>query len=242
MMLADNYHIGQMRYWLLICLNIVTCYKLIMKNIAFIFFSFFMLYSCNVPDSANSVCEYEKAEVYYVKDPCWREFGFNVKIASFYKKEHRDLLFSKFTITDKDSLNYISRHIAEGIKSASSPYEYWCPRIIVFLHGPEAIDTLITNTYTNDPVQLNSFIMSDSSLSLYLTECVGKHDDVWAYHSNRYFYNGNMHMLTSEGSAFILSEYSEGSAFMLSEYYNEKNKDFIHNWYKVYPSGPLKNK
>lgn len=211
--------------------RLITYYKMIMKKIVLICLLFFLFYSCSAPDLASSVCQYDRAEVYYLKDPCWLHFGFNVKLESFSDEQSRCLLYSDFTVTDRDSLNYISRHIAKGAMSASSPYKYWCPRIIVLLHSREVVDTLITNTYTDEPVQFNSFIMNDSTLSLYLTECVGKHDDVWAHFSDLCFYNGNMQMLTYEGD-FVTP----------SEYFKESNIDYIHIWYKVYPSGPLKNK
>lgn len=147
--------------------RLITYYKMIMKRIVLICLLFFLFYSCGAPDLASSVCQYDRAEVYYLKDPCWLEFGFNVKLESFSDEQSRCLLYSDFTVTDRDSLNYISRHIAKGAMSASSPYKYWCPRIIVLLHSREVVDTLITNTYTDEPVQFNSFIMNDSTLSLY---------------------------------------------------------------------------
>lgn len=207
---------------------------MIKKKIVLIFLPLLLLSTCitSEPEPASPTRQYDKAEVYYLKNPCWHKFGFNVKFGSFFDERHRDLLFSDFIITDKDSLGYISRHIAKGVTSESSPYAYWCPRIIVLLHGPEGVDTLITNTYTNDPVQFNSSIMNDSTLSLYLTECVGKHDDTWAYLSGVYFYSGNMHMLAPDGYAFPPSD---------SFYYKYRDYD-VYNWSKVYPSGAWNRK
>lgn len=202
---------------------------MVMKKIVLICLSFFLFYSCDALNTTSSVCQYERAEVYYLKDPCWLKFGFNVKLESFSDLQSRDLLYSNFTIIDRDSINYISRHIAKGTMSASSPYKYWCPRIIVLLHCRDVADTLITNTYTDEPLQFNSFIMNDSTLSLYLTECVGKHDDVWAHFSELCFYNGNMQMLTNEGDFFTPSDS-----------FNKRNREYIHIWHKVYPSGPIK--
>ncbi len=143
------------------------------------------------PQQSNAY-EYEKAEVYYAKMPQWFELGYSINWEYFSEKQARDLFFSRFTISDRDSIRYIENRLRKGEMTFSPAYNYWSPRIIVLLHSHDRVDTLITNTYTGEPLQFNSYVMEDTTLSLYVTECVGKHDLLWANALGKYFFNGDM--------------------------------------------------
>ncbi len=175
------------------------------------------------PQQSNAY-EYEKAEVYYAKAPNWYRMGWNIKLGSFFDKQARDMLFSRFTISDRDSIRYIENRLSKGEMTFSPAYNYWSPRIIVLLHSHDRVDTLITSTYTDEPMQFNSYVMENTTLTLYLTECVGRHDRLWAYALDRFFYNGNMQMFTREGEFFFLEDDS----------LNEINWEYNYDLMKVY--------
>ncbi len=94
----------------------------------------------SVPQESTAY-EYEKAEVYYAKAPNWYRMGWNIKLGSFFEKQARDMLFSRFTISDRDSLWYIENRLSKGEMSFSPAHNYWSPRIIVLLHGRESVVT-----------------------------------------------------------------------------------------------------
>lgn len=58
---------------------------MIKKKIVLIFLPLFLLFSCGTGEiEPEPASQYDKAEVYYLKNPCWQYFGFNVKLDSFF--------------------------------------------------------------------------------------------------------------------------------------------------------------
>lgn len=195
-------------------------------------FCLFMAYGCSSEADAPSTLSYDMAEVYYLKSPEWSFPGFYTTMKSFIDSQTREILYSKFTLSDRDSLGYMSFRIMQCAKVPSSSYDYWTPRIVVFLHRHGVVDTLITNTYTNEPLQFNSFLIDDSTLGLYLTECVGKHDALWTHLLGLFYYNGNIHMLTRDGAWNTDVEP-----------FREQTDKYSLDWLlRVYPSGQWTDK
>ncbi|MCM1503264.1 MAG: hypothetical protein NC115_11460, partial [Bacteroidales bacterium] len=147
-----------------------------------------VLISCHRYKPVEEACKYDKAEVYYVKDPRWLKFGYNTTFKNFVRTRTRDMLYYSFPLSDRDSLNYISGHISRADKVQSQMLRYWLPRIVVLLHSSEGVDTLVTSTHPDQPLQFNSWSIQDGTLSLLLTECVGKHDRYWATLTEYHFY------------------------------------------------------
>lgn len=206
----------------------------IMKRILGLFLVGLSLLSCVAPSVEEAIPEYGKAEVYYLKDPCWlNPFLRYVNMATFLRDEDRGQLYDSFYLTDRDSLRYISEHISKGVETRASMLDYWNPKIVVFLRSGERVDTLVTNTDVKDSLRFGSHSLQDSSLCLFLIESVCKHDDYWAHVAEMCFYNGNMQSMLSTDVDII--------RLPLGDPWRFRYEEFRESWNSVYGNFHKKN-
>lgn len=173
--------------------------KTVFSKVMDVSFAFLLLsvltMSCSAHEAEQIDRNYESAEVYYWKEPDWSSVCRFIPptFDGYFKNETaRKENYDKFILADEDSLNFIAARIKKGNKYIPADDIFIYPRIVILLHRKEVIDTLVSNTYLKIPeLKLNSMIFEDSTLSLFLTESVGKHSENWADEIKTYFGNGD---------------------------------------------------
>ena len=149
--------------------------------------SILFLTSCSIihpSEQEQAANPYEKADVFYLNEPGWSVFYLgSPTIDSNFDKRTRmsDDYCSRFSISDKDTLNYIYERITSASKEPSPSWKYTFPRIMLIMYDYDTFsaDTLCTDTISYCALQFNSSKFNDSGLVMFLSEMVLRRSPLW---------------------------------------------------------------
>ena len=162
--------------------------KLICTGAAYILLLLLSLGICSCGQSCQDMSgsKYERADVYYLDSPEWGIVYYAFPTLGSYfdgsgATDRLNELTTKYTIENRDTLNYISSRVSSAEKNPSSYTGYICPCVIVLLYDYDSVsvDTLSTDTYPEYSLQFNSFEFYDSGLDAFLTETVLRRSPEW---------------------------------------------------------------